>query len=232
MSTPPLQVPGGALASRPLHFIWILDCSGSMLADGKIQALNAALHEVIPHMREVAREQPHAEVLVRALSFSDGARWVVPDPTPVDHFDWQDITADGVTDMGKALFMVSEQLRVPPMSPRALPPVLVLVSDGQPTDDFGAGLNALLAEPWGKKALRVAIGIGRDADYDVLQRFIGTPEMKPVAAHSPEQLLHFIRWASTAVKVASKPKVVGDTGPVIMPETEPVLPVGADEMTW
>lgn len=232
MSTAPPHVPGGPLASRPLHFIWMLDSSGSMLGDGKIQALNAALHEVIPHMREAAREQPHAEVLVRALAFSDGARWIVADPTPVDQFQWQDIKADGVTDLGKALTMVAEQVRVPPMSSRALPPVLVLVSDGQPTDDFGAGLNALLAEPWGAKALRVAIGIGRDADYEVLQRFIGTSEMKPVAAHSPEQLLHFIRWASTAVKVASKPRMVGDTGPAIMPETDPVVPVGADEMTW
>ena len=30
--------PGGELATRPLHFIWIADCSGSMATDGKIQA--------------------------------------------------------------------------------------------------------------------------------------------------------------------------------------------------
>ena len=30
--------PGGELASRPLHFIWLADCSGSMSIDGKIQA--------------------------------------------------------------------------------------------------------------------------------------------------------------------------------------------------
>ena len=30
--------PGGELATRPLHFIWIADGSGSMAADGKIQA--------------------------------------------------------------------------------------------------------------------------------------------------------------------------------------------------
>ena len=32
--------PGGELSSRPLHFMWICDCSGSMNMDGKIQALN------------------------------------------------------------------------------------------------------------------------------------------------------------------------------------------------
>ncbi|MDW8300804.1 MAG: tellurium resistance protein, partial [Anaerolineae bacterium] len=33
--------PGGALANRPLHFFWVVDCSGSMAGD-KIQSLNTA----------------------------------------------------------------------------------------------------------------------------------------------------------------------------------------------
>ena len=37
--------PGGELASRPLHFFWICDCSGSMQTDGKIQSLNNAIRE-------------------------------------------------------------------------------------------------------------------------------------------------------------------------------------------
>lgn len=37
--------PGGEMATRPLHFIWIADCSGSMGIDGKIQALNNAIRE-------------------------------------------------------------------------------------------------------------------------------------------------------------------------------------------
>ena len=45
------KLPGGALASRPLHFIWVADCSGSMSVDGKIQALNNAIREAIPHMQ-------------------------------------------------------------------------------------------------------------------------------------------------------------------------------------
>lgn len=40
--------PGGELATRPLHFIWIADCSGSMSIDGKIQALNNAIREATP----------------------------------------------------------------------------------------------------------------------------------------------------------------------------------------
>ncbi len=198
--------PGGELATRPLHFIWIADCSGSMKTDGKIQALNVAIREAIPHMQKVAAENPNAQVLVRALKFSSGAQWHISQPTPVEDFKWEDLKADGVTDMGKALSMVAEQLKIPPMTDRALPPVLVLISDGQPTDSFEKGLAELMDQPWGKKAVRIAIAIGSDADYDVLQKFIGHVEIKPLQANNPESLVNYIKWVSTAVlKSASSP---------------------------
>lgn len=205
--------PGGELATRPLHFVWIVDCSGSMGVDGKIQALNQAIREAIPHMRDVANQNPNAQVLVRALRFSNGAQWHISQPTPVEDFKWLDLSADGVTDMGKAFAMVAEQLRIPPMTDRALPPVLVLVSDGQPTDDYADGLRALMEQPWGKKAVRIAIAIGADADHDILQKFIGNSEIKPMQASSPEMLVRYIRWVSTAVvRSTSSPttRLLGD----------------------
>ena len=50
---------GGSMSGRPLHFIWIADCSGSMSGD-KIQSLNTAIREAIPEMRKVALANPHA----------------------------------------------------------------------------------------------------------------------------------------------------------------------------
>lgn len=108
--------------------------------------------------------------------------------------------------MGKALSMVAEQLKIPPMESRAVPPVLLLISDGQPTDDFEKGLRDLMSVPWGKKSVRLAIAIGKDADTNVLQRFIGNPEIKPLKAHNPEQLTKYIKLASTsAIKAVSAP---------------------------
>jgi uncharacterized protein YegL len=201
-----IRRPGGELATRPLHFIWIADCSGSMKSNGKIQALNTAIREAIPHMQKVADENPNAHVLVRAVKFSSGAQWHVAEPTPVADFKWNDLGAGGTTDMGKALTLVADQLKIPPMSDRALPPVLVLISDGQPTDNFAKGLDTLMAEPWGKKAVRIAIAIGEDADREVLQQFIGHPELTPLQANNPEALVNYIRWVSTAVlQSASSP---------------------------
>jgi uncharacterized protein YegL len=220
-------LPGGPIASRPLHFIWILDCSGSMAGE-KIQQLNFAIREALPAMQDTALENPNAQILVRAVTFSDGARWHIGTPTGVADFRWTDVTPGGVTDMGAALALVAEQLRIPPMSDRALPPVLVLISDGGATDDFSAGLKALMAEPWGKKAVRLAIAIGRDADHDVLTRFIGTGELKPLQASNAQDLVGFIKWASTAVlKAASSPAstvTVAGTGGTNVPI--PVAPQG------
>lgn len=212
------NLPGGPLANRPLHFIWICDCSGSMQVDGKIQSLNNAVREAIPHMQKEADDNPTAEVLVRVLRFSNGAQWEVSQPTPISDFKWTDLTAAGVTDMGKALTMVADQLKMPPMHERALPPVLVLVSDGQPTDDFGSGLKALMDQPWGKKAVRIAISIGEDADNECLQRFIGNPEIRPLQANNPESLARHIKWVSTTVlRAASAPpsQVSGTANPSV-----------------
>jgi uncharacterized protein YegL len=198
--------PGGELATRPLHFIWIADCSGSMSINGKIQALNTAIREAIPHMQDVADENPNTQVLVRALKFSNGAQWHISQPTPIADFKWTDLTTSGLTDMGKALMMIAKQLKIPPMTDRALPPVLVLISDGQPTDDFEAGLAALMDLPWGKKAVRIAIAVGEDADQETLQQFIGHTEIKPLQANNAEQLVKYIKWVSTAIlKSTSSP---------------------------
>jgi len=165
----------------------------------KIQSLNMAIRESIPEMRQVADDNPSGQLLVRVLEFSSGARWKNTQPIPIENFTWTDLSASGVTDMGRAFSMVADQLKIPPMPGRALPPVLVLVTDGQPTDDYKSGLNQILNLQWGKKAVRIAIGIGQDCDFDVLEEFIGNSEIKPLHANNPEALARYIKWASTAV---------------------------------
>jgi uncharacterized protein YegL len=225
-----LELPGGPLAARPLDFIWILDCSGSMNVQGKMSELNFAIKEALPAMQEAAADNPQARLLVRALTFSDGARWHVAQRTPVDQFRWEPVSAGGVTDLGKALEMVAEQLRMPPMEQRALPPVLVLVSDGQPTDDFDKGLKTLMAESWAKKAVRISIAIGEDADDEPLRRFVGNPELPVLRANNAPTLRKFIRWVSTkVVQSASAPpseriETSGDSAPNVSNVPIPRVP--------
>jgi uncharacterized protein YegL len=229
-----MAFPDVRLSRRPLHFIYLCDCSGSMQANGKMQALNQAIRQSLPAMVEVGRQNPEARLLVRVLGFGSEARWHISDPTPVEQVPqaWVDLQAGGMTAMGAALEQLAAVLRTPPMEQRALPPVLVLISDGAPTDGFERGLATLLAEPWAKKAVRLAIAIGHDADLEVLQQFIGPdpaasvsgaawagpdgdrlpgqsarPGARPLQANDSGTLARYIQWASTAVVgAASQPR--------------------------
>jgi uncharacterized protein YegL len=193
-----MPLPGEEMNSRPLHFIWIVNCSSSM-AGSKMQSLNTAIREAIPQMRDVAQQNPNAQVHVRAITFSTGARWYISYPTPIERFQWQDAQVGGASDMGKALSMVAEELKMPPMPSRGLPPVLVLITDCYPSDDAEQGIRATMAQPWGQKAVRLGIGIGADADYATLQKFINNPEIAPLRANNAQDLLNYIKWSSTEV---------------------------------
>jgi len=172
----------------------------------KIGTVNHAIQSAIPEMADTARNNPNAQLFVRTLRFSTGATWVTGNPVAVEDFAWEDLSAEGVTDMGKAFDMLAAQLTIPPMSDRALPPVLVLLSDGHPTDDYKPSLDKLLQLPWGKKAVRIAISIGHDVDVDddVLHEFTGSKELVLQANH-PAALVKMIKWASTAASMVSAP---------------------------
>ena len=108
-----LKIPGGALANRPLHFFWMVDCSSSMSGD-KIGAVNHAIQECIEPMREEAAGNPNAQLYIRTLKFASGASWVTAEPVPIEEFAWEDVEANGITDLGKAFELLAGQLSMPP----------------------------------------------------------------------------------------------------------------------
>ena len=252
-----MPFPNVRLTNRPLHFIYICDCSGSMAAQGKMQALNQAIRQSLPGMVKVARDNPEARVLVRAVSFADKASWHISKPTEVEQLQWVDLQAGGITAMGEALELIATQLSSPPMEERALPPVLVLISDGQPTDDFDAGLKELMNQMWAQKAVRLAIALGHDANIDVLQDFIGpdpqaggqvgrsiqgvsTSARQPLQASNATALAQYIEWASTAVVGAasmpvSRTQGSASEGNIPLPDLPPTLidPIdGVGPVVW
>ena len=204
---PDLEMVG--LARRSLNVILVLDCSGSMTGQ-KMASLNYAMRAAIPAMRTAAEDNPEIDVLVRVLRFSTGADWHVGEATPVERFEWVSLEAGGETQLGAALDLMNEVLTPEAMPGRQLPPVIVLVSDGHPTDDYQPHLDRLLRSPFGSRAVRVAVAIGSDADLDVLDRFIAHPDFRPLVAHNAEALVDRIKWATTApVKSVSSPAVAG-----------------------
>lgn len=219
--------PGGEIANRPLHFFWMVDCSGSMAGE-KIDTVNHAIQQTIQPMKDAADNNPSAQMFVHTLKFGTGASWVSTDPVPVESFEWKDLEVENyaVTDMGKAFEMVAAQLEMPPMQQRALPPVIVLLSDGLPTDDWKRPLNKLLNMPWGKKAVKIAIAIG-GAEKSVLEAFTGNRETV-LEANNPNTLVHLIKWASTVatsvVAPATEIKPDQEAAENPAPTPDPYLP--------
>jgi uncharacterized protein YegL len=206
-----------------------------MKAQGKIQALNNAIHECIPSVREANKANPFADMMVRAIRFSTGAQWHIPSATRVDDFVWKDLSAGGVTDLGAAIRLLSSELTPEKMGRRALPPVIVLLSDGVPTDEWESALEAFNQSGWGRpgRTVRVGIAIGRDADKEVLGSFTGNTETV-FEADNAQRLADLIKWASvTLSKYASsgasqiEPSPGGGAAVAVIPP--PPLPVEADD---
>jgi uncharacterized protein YegL len=208
--------PGGEYAGRPLHIIWLLDCSGSMAEGGKIEALNNAIREVVPAMRKAAEGNPEVQFFVRAMRFSTGASWHIGKPTLLADFKWVDLQAEGESDLGQAFALLARELEEFPQNTRMLPPQVVLVSDGKPTDDWRSALQALLEVPWGRRAVRQAIAIGQDADYETLRKFVDHPARPVLRVDNAEQLVRYFRYVSTSV-TATLPGKDAPPAPEIAP---------------
>jgi uncharacterized protein YegL len=186
---------------------FMIDTSGSM--DGsKIGAVNTALEEVIPALKEVSDENADAQIKVAAMEFSSGARWITSGgPVPVEDFHWNFIDAAGVTDMGAACKELNSKLSTKAFMQEAtgsFAPAIFLMSDGEPTDDWQNGLSALKQNNWFKAAVKVAVAIGDDANKDVLKEFVGSMEAV-LTVHNAAMLKKMIKFVSVrASQVASK----------------------------
>jgi uncharacterized protein YegL len=183
-------------AGLPLHFILLLDCSGSM-AGGKIQSLNRAIREALSDLSQIAEANPNMNLLVRAITFSSGARWHLETPTPASEVVWEDITAGGPTDLGAALQLLATARKHGAFNNLSLRPVIVLLTDGLPTDDFDAGITSLLQVPWGRKFVKIAVAIGDLVTLDFLEQFSSSDSQSLVVqAKRASDLKNIFRWIS------------------------------------
>ena len=189
-------------SARPLPVILMADVSGSMAADGKIDALNSAVAEMQAAFSE--EEDGRAEIHLAIVTFGGRAALHLP-PTPASDVQWTPMQASGRTPMGAALDIVTDLVEDRDRIPgRAYRPTIVLVSDGLPNDEWEGPLKRLLGSERAAKAQRFALGIGADADHDVLRAFLDDPEGRVFEAHEAREIRKFFRWVTMSVTSRSR----------------------------
>ena len=211
-----IPVPGGKIVRRKLPLFWIFDHSGSMEGT-KIAALNQAMREVIPVLREALKSHPQIDMQVRVIRFSDKAKWHIgPDAVSIDQLVWTDLKPEGTTATAEALELLAGELEMEKIGRRAVPPVCILLSDGYCTDSdeaYRSAIEKLNNMPWGKKAIRLAIAVGKETDYDeaALLQFVNQKEIGLLSADSIEKVKEYIKWVSTTASIHSADSKMDDS---------------------
>ena len=200
------------MTRRMCPVIFMVDTSGSM--DGApMGAVNSAIEGVLPELCAMNDENADAEIKTAIMSFSGGADWVTGDKlVSPQNVAWNGMDAIGPTEMGAAFRELDKKLSIETGFMRrasgSVAPVLFLLSDGAPTDDYQSALAKLKENNWYKVAVRVAIGYG-DADDDILAEFTGNKETV-LHTNSPEDLKKMIRFVSITSSMVASHKVAAN----------------------
>ena len=184
---------------KKMTLFYVVDTSGSMMIDSRIGKVNSAIENVMNKLSEISDNNEDAEINIAILEFSTGARWVTPTPVSPSEYTHTELKAGGVTDLGAACKALEEKLHRDngflDTSSGAYPPVILLMSDGEPNDNWEKPLSHLKHNGWFERAIKIAFAIADESSYDVLAEFVGTKEAI-IQVDDMQMLEKFIERAS------------------------------------
>lgn len=192
-------------AKKSMTIFFLIDVSGSMKGT-KIGSLNSTMEELLPSLIGVG--EASTDVKIAIMKFSTDVEWVTPEPVRIEEYQyWNRLEAEGLTFMGDAFLELSRKLSRSSFlnSPSiSFAPVIFLLSDGSPNDDWKKGLETLKQNKWFQHGLKIALGIGSKVNMDVLRAFTGNDELA-VQAKNAEQLRELIKLlAVTSSQIGSR----------------------------
>jgi uncharacterized protein YegL len=192
-----------APTAKPLPVVLLLDASGSM-AGAKVQNLNEAVRDMLATFRDT--ESGEIEIHVAIITFGAEVKLHQALASASD-IAWHDLSAGGGTPLGIALRMAKAMIEDKNVVPsRAYRPTVVLVSDGQPTDDWEQPLADFIKDGRSSKCDRMAMAIGADADEGVLGKFIEGTKNRLFYAENAKQLRDFFRFVTMSVTIRTQSK--------------------------
>ena len=155
--------------AKLLNIFFVVDVSGSMRFEGRINAVNEAFTQMIPALRQIQMDSmSEFELRIAIMTFDQSARWIVP-PTPIMEYNHEDIEcSEWVTYFSTAFEKLGEKLtrkEYMAHSGKIAAPYIMFMTDGEPTpdDNYQPALENLLSNGWFNASQRFAVLIGKDA---------------------------------------------------------------------
>lgn len=185
---------------RRLPVYLVLDISGSMSGEPIEQVKNG-----VQMLVSALRQDPYAleTAYLSVITFSSEASELVP-LTELAAFQVPLLSASGATSLGEALSLVANAAstalaKTSASSKGDWKPMVFIMTDGAPTDDWEKGLKRFQQEKWG---IVVACAVN-GGDVKVLQRIAGEAVVKLDTSDS-SAMSKFFKWVSASVSNNSK----------------------------
>lgn len=172
--------------AKVLNMIFIVDVSGSMRFEGRIEAVNEAFREMIPSLVQIQEESlSEFELRLSIMRFHEISEWHV-ESVPILEYHHKDIECtEWVTFYSNAFKTLNEKLTrkefMAGLGKKAQPYIMFL-TDGEPTpeDDYDEALEELKKNDWFGASQRYAVLIGKDtinseSARTAVEKFVSNP---------------------------------------------------------
>lgn len=184
--------------------VLVLDCSGSMIDDNKIGLLNDGLKTLAEELKNDPIAARCGRVLV--ISFGgDNNVELMGDWTDAMDFVPPELHAGGLTPMGAAMRCALDEIEAQKSQMRSAGvsykrPIVMLLSDGEPTDDWqNVAADCKSAESANKVNI-MAIGIGDQANRNTLSAFSNKGALNLQGLKFKELFI----WLSRSIQAVSR----------------------------
>ncbi|NII29665.1 VWA domain-containing protein [Pseudoflavitalea sp. X16] len=185
---------------RRLPVYLVLDTSGSMTGE-PIESLKNGVQVLISTLRQ----DPYAleTAYLSVITFSSAAQQLVP-LTELSTFQMPDLQAAGTTSLGEALNLLAQKIdvevaRSTPDQKGDWKPLVFIMTDGEPTDDWQKGLDEYRKRKFG---IVVACAAGQGANTNVLKQVTDTVVQLDTADSST--IKAFFKWVSASISTGSQ----------------------------
>ncbi|HYB50955.1 MAG TPA: VWA domain-containing protein [Burkholderiaceae bacterium] len=184
--------------------VLVLDCSGSMQEDNKITLLNEGLKTLASELKNDPIAARCGRVLV--ISFGgDSNVEMMGDWTDAMDFTPPTLVAGGLTPLGAAMRCALDEIESQKSQMRAAGvsykrPIIMLLSDGEPTDEWRQVATECMSAETAHKVNVMPIGIGNQANKDVLAAFSNKGALNLSGLKFKELFI----WLSRSIQAVSR----------------------------